>query len=162
MFKTILAVALISAFARTAGAATTDARYPGSLCQVPPGTDGLYSEAFGVYNAGTNPVVVECPVPFDYANSPSLQVLVSFVAYDRNTTSDVSCRFMNADPDGGNAHFTGLGHTTGGAAFPSQTISLGAVNITNQQLLSMQCTIPPNQAGIGVSHLVSYRVQQSP
>jgi hypothetical protein len=124
---------------------------PGTVCQPIPSSAGCidYTQ-FGVHNTCGSTATVECPMASSYVGSPSVYQAY-FVAYDRNTSTNVSCTLQRSDYTGAVLYSATLS-TSGSSA--SAMIRTFFPNVPQSAFWRMRCTIPAVQSG-QVSHITN-------
>jgi hypothetical protein len=141
--------------------ATVSKITPGSVCQpVDAKTDVVGYNGYGVYNLSTtSTATVMCPLLLDFGSSATLSLHLGAVVYDRNTTSDVNCMVLVESPEGNVEQSPSFGSSGGGPGTGVQNPGLGPVIVSNNDMVILQCTIPPRQSG-WLSVLSSFWVTQ--
>jgi len=134
-----------------AGASASDTVYHGSLCNPqPPDVSKIDYNQFGSFNIAATTGTVSCGTGTQILATVNT---VSIIAYDRNSSTNVSCTVMLTDIFG-NSLFTQNKTTTGNSA-GSQTLNYTPGVGTHT--VYVRCDIPAVTAS-GNSVVASYRI----
>lgn len=137
-------------------ASSSDARtftFPQTVCQPVLGSAGCIEyDNYGAHNVCGGTATVECPLSLSYPTSGSFNVTSSaYFAYDRNTTSNVSCTLQRTDFSGAVLFSTTVSTSGGGPGTGLQTGTF-TVSQSINGYWRMRCDIPGVQSG-WVSHV---------
>ena len=129
--------------------------YSGTICQpVPASVSCIEYSQFGVNNTCSTTQTVECPLPIDYSNAATTIFNVYVVAYDRSTTSNVSCTLQKTNTDGLWTYSANATTFNGGANSSSQFINFFP-NVSVDGFWHVRCTLPGVQTAGQFSHITN-------
>jgi hypothetical protein len=128
--------------------------YSGVGCRaaVPSQVGCIESSQFGVQNACSSPVAVECPLDAGSGVDDPIVTFVSFTGYDRSTVADVSCQVQKVSADGSLLFGKTIKTEPVNGTGAQQPITFP--NIGQSGSWRMRCSIPGVQAG-QFSHVTS-------
>lgn len=155
--NSIVALAGLTLFASSASARLNT--YPQTLCQPLLGSLSCieYSQ-YGVHNVCTGTATVECPLPTSKPSSGSINVTQAAVfAYDRNTSTNVSCSVQRTDYQGSLLYSTTLSTSGSGSGVQAKYATFTQ---SHDGYWRMRCSIPAVQSG-NLSHVANAYLQTS-
>ena len=144
--------------ATSADAAGKTMLMSGVTCQAATGTQGtcLDGSVFGVNNVCATDVAVDCPIvaPFETGAATTVGSF-GINAFDRSSSSDVSCDVQKLASDGSVLYTKNL--KTSGNSLPLQSQSFTPTPLSTlvSGTWKMRCIIP-GVTGSGVSHVSTY------
>jgi hypothetical protein len=131
--------------------------FSGTTCQPANSNTFLEYSQFGVDNASTQPAVIECPLPLSYLVDGTHVISVSGMAYDRNTTSNVTCTLQSADAAGNITGTFSAQTNAGGPGSAAQPLPFSGVTGLASDYWRIRCTLPVPQS-LALSHFVSTKI----